>query len=100
MKLCLKTACTPCHDDSRRTSALSVLSTNSLLSGDARQGAAVTQGNPRACRRWISDSARSPTRFPSCTCSVWTIEPSLYLHEGRYKRLTDTGESVLKEIFS
>src|SRR5260370_42074128 len=42
----LKTACAPCHDDSTRSSGLSVLSKSGLMAGGARQGAAVTPGNP------------------------------------------------------
>src|SRR5262249_29460038 len=42
----LKINCLPCHDNTKQTSGLSVLSKNGLLAGGARLGAAITPEKP------------------------------------------------------
>jgi hypothetical protein len=120
----LKTAGTPCHDDSTRTVGLSLLSKNSLLSGGARQGA-VTPGSPGQSLLLRVLRGQATPRGADCggtddfrLCAVADPIPIrevhatvlqllgldnralTYLHQGRYKRLTDTGGSALKEILS
>ena len=46
----LRSNCTPCHDAANRTSGLSVLTADSLLSGGNRRGPAVIAGSPEHSR--------------------------------------------------